>query len=316
MLNSYNHHLWAPTGLGSSFVAPEYYTNNFGGSNAYYPRSVVPEDMRGYLPFWGGSPDGGCCHVTQLGTDGANWGRAYSLDLALTSGASAVGDTGTSVLLPSGVASLGAVSVGVGSVLEVGAAASSCEFSAGGSLTLAGVLSTSANCVLSVAATGNGSWLQTGGAGLFRQGASLNGPVTVSGSGSVLATAAGANVTFGGVVTVGAGASFNVGASGELSTGKVVDALARARVSLRSLDVVARGPHRRFWCDGPVVERHERAGRQQLHSPVRRVGICGKQRDCAHHDGCCRGLLQASGRLRSVRYAPTHVRPVSGIAHF
>ena len=96
MLDGYNHHLWSPTGLGSSFVAPDYYADNsysYGGSNAHYAQSVVSEDLRVYLPFWGsaGGSTGGCCHATQSGTDGSAWGRAYSLDVHLGSTAPGAG---------------------------------------------------------------------------------------------------------------------------------------------------------------------------------------------------------------------------------
>ena len=130
MLNDYTHHLWAPNGYGSAFVTPAYFWGNYGGSYPYYPRTVVSTDLRDYLPFWGAA-GGGCCHATQTGTDGATWGQAYTLDVALTTDGSWAGTASGGAYLASGITSLGAVSVGAGGTLEVSASASVCEFSDG-----------------------------------------------------------------------------------------------------------------------------------------------------------------------------------------
>ena len=215
MLTSTYHHLWA-LDPSSAFITPTYFSDHYGGSYPYFPATVVPTDQRVHLPFWGsGYVPGGCCYATQTGVDGFGWSRAYTLDVALTDGASVASEAGSgSVLLSSGIVSLGAISVYSGAVLTVGTSASACEFSAGGSLALWGSLSASASCALSVVASGSGSWLQMSGTGSLRPGAGVNGSVSVSGAGSVVSTAVGANVTIGGVVTVGAGASFFVGAGG------------------------------------------------------------------------------------------------------
>ena len=220
MLTSTYHHLWA-LDPSSAFITPTYFNDHYGGSYPYFPATVVPTDQRVHLPFWGsGYVPGGCCYATQTGVDGFGWSRAYTLDVALTDGASVASEAGSgSVLLSSGIVSLGAVSVYSGAVLTVGASASACEFSAGGSLALWGSLSASASCALSVVASGSGSWLQTGGVGTFGQGAGLGGSVIVSGSGTVVSTLADANLTFAGLVTVEANANFIVGGHVVLSSG-------------------------------------------------------------------------------------------------
>ena len=91
MLNAHDHHLWGPNGPGGAFITPNYYFYHLGGSELYYPRTVVPSDQRNHLSFWGdnGGTPGGCCHSTQTGTDVGAWSRAYVLEVAYVSAVSA-----------------------------------------------------------------------------------------------------------------------------------------------------------------------------------------------------------------------------------
>merc|ERR1711981_517312 len=63
---------------GVTWVTPAVYSGAYGGSTEI-PDASLHDDDRSYLSFWGhdSSQKGGCCHTSY--TDGAAWGRAFTI---------------------------------------------------------------------------------------------------------------------------------------------------------------------------------------------------------------------------------------------
>ena len=110
--------------------------------------------------------------------------------------------------------------VGGDAVVDAGASLAitgdgACTMSGPTVMTVDGSVSAAASCTVDVPLQGTGAWVQSAGRAVFSRDVQV--AVSVSGFGSAVSTAPGASVTIGGLVTVGVGASFRVGRSGEAS---------------------------------------------------------------------------------------------------
>ena len=78
MLVSNNKHQWWDPAAGV-WKTPGYFSANFGGSSAYWPKNNVNGDDRKYLGIWGtaAAGQGGCCHNSK--TDDHEWNRAFEM---------------------------------------------------------------------------------------------------------------------------------------------------------------------------------------------------------------------------------------------
>lgn len=76
MLQAHNKHQWSPNGV--DWVAVDFYSAHYGGSNGGWPRDKVEGDAREHLSFWGHEEaryPGGCCSTSTAvaRTDERNW---------------------------------------------------------------------------------------------------------------------------------------------------------------------------------------------------------------------------------------------------